>query len=132
MFILFIRAHRKHSSNAALVRKAKAKKKLKNNTAKAKAALEKNDPKGFYAALENGLVDYLSDISNREFRGMTRDQQKANLNYLGIDEEAQGKVFKWLEECAYARFAPAGGSAAELGDAIQKFEELCDSLEVHK
>lgn len=132
VFTFFIRAHRRHSSDAALVRKAKAKKNLKKNIAKAKQALEKNDSKGFYAALENGLIDYLSDISNREFRGMTRDQQKANLNELGIDGESQEKILKWFEECAYARFAPTGGSAAELGDAIQKFEELCDSLEVHK
>lgn len=132
IFTFFIRAHRKHSSDTALVRKAKAKKNLKKNVAAAKAALGKNDAKGFYAALENGLIDYLSDISNREFRGMTRDQLKANLKELGIGEEAQGQILKWLEECAYARFAPASGSAAELGGALKKFETLCDSLEAHK
>lgn len=132
IFTYLVRAHRRHSSDAALVRKAKARKNLKKNTAKARQALEKDDAKGFYAALENGLIDYLSDISNREFRGMTRERQKANLNELGIDGESQEKILKWFEECAYARFAPAGISAAELGDALEKFENLCDSLEVHK
>ncbi len=132
LFTFFIRAHRRHSSDAALVRKAKAKKNRKNSTAKARQALEKNDAKGFYAAIENGLIDYLSDISNREFRGMTRERQKANLEELGIRGELQAKILQCLEECAYARFAPAGISATELGDAFKKFEELCDSLEAHK
>ncbi len=132
IFTFFVRAHRRHSSDAALVRKAKARKNLKKNTARARQALEKSDTKGFYAALENGLIDYLSDISNREFRGMTRERQKENLESLGISGESQEKIFKWLEECAYARFAPAESSAAELGDAIKKFEKLCESLEAHK
>ncbi len=132
LFTFFIRTHRRHSSDAALVRKAKAKKNRKNSTAKARQALVKNDAKGFYAAIENGLIDYLSDISNREFRGMTRERQKANLEELGIRGELQAKILQCLEECAYARFAPAGISATELGDAFKKFEELCDSLEAHK
>lgn len=127
-----VRSHRKHSGNAALVRKAKAKKNLKKCTAEARLALAKNDGKAFHAALEKGLIDYLSDLSNREFRGMTREQQKTNLAELGISADAREKILKWLEDCAYARFAPAAGSAEERTDALRKFEELCDSLEVLK
>lgn len=132
LFCAFIRSHRKNSSNAALVRKAKAKKNLKQYTSAAKAALQKDDGKAFYAALENGLVGYLSDLSNREFRGMTKDLVKQNLTELGVAEENIQKVLKWQEDCAFARFAPVTASAEERSKALLEFEALCDALEVLK
>lgn len=127
-----VRSHRRHSGNAALVRKAKAKRNLKKCVAEAKLSLSKNDDKAVYAALEKGLIDYLSDLSNREFRGMTRERLKTNLSELGISDEAREKILAWLENCAYARFAPAAGSTSERTDALREFERLCDSLEVLK
>ncbi|MDY6331680.1 MAG: BatD family protein [Fibrobacter sp.] len=132
IFCAFIRFYRKNSSNAALVRKAKAKKNLKQYTASAKSALQKDDGKAFYAALENGLVGYLSDLSNREFRGMTKNQVQQNLTELGISEENIQKVLQWQEACAFARFAPVTGTAEERSKALQEFEALCDALEVLK
>ncbi|MBP5247505.1 MAG: protein BatD [Fibrobacter sp.] len=132
IFCAFVRSHRKHSSNAALVRKAKAKKNLKQYTAAAKSALQKNDGKAFYAALENGLIGYLSDLSNREFRGMTKNQVLQNLTDLGVSEENIQKVLQWQEACAFARFAPVDATAEERAKALQEFENLCDALEVLK
>lgn len=132
IFCAFIRSHRKNSSNTALVRKAKAKKNLKQYTSAAKTALQKDDGKAFYAALENGLVGYLSDLSNREFRGMTKDLVKLNLTELGVSEENIQKVMKWQEDCAFARFAPVTASAEERSKALLEFETLCDALEVLK
>lgn len=132
LFCAFVRTHRKHSSNAALVRKATAKKNLKKFTAIAKTALEKGDGKAFYAALENGLVGYLSDLSNLEFRGMTKEAVKQNLTNLGVKEEQIQKVLQWQEACAFARFAPVSATSEECKKALSEFEMLCDALEVLK
>lgn len=121
-----IRRHRKHSSDAALVRKSKAKKMLKARFADAHTAMQKGDVKAFYAALEAGLIDYLSDINNLEFKGMTRDQMKLELEKLGLDESAIDKIDKWLEKCAFARFAPVSPSPEEQGSMLKSVEELCE------
>lgn len=121
-----IRRHRKHSSDVALVRKSKAKKMLKARFADAHTAMQKGDVKAFYAALEAGLIDYLSDINNLEFKGMTRDQMKLELEKLGLDESAIDKIDKWLEKCAFARFAPVSPSPEEQGSMLKSVEELCE------
>lgn len=132
IFCAFIRRYRKNSSNAALVRKAKARKNLKTNTDAAMLALEKDDGKAFYAALENGLVGYLSDLSNLEFRGMTREQREESLRALGFKDAQVEEISKWFDTCAFARFAPVVQSEAERKDALSKFETLCETLEVLK
>ncbi|MCK9182375.1 MAG: BatD family protein [Fibrobacteraceae bacterium] len=132
IFCAFIRRYRKNLGNAALVRKAKAQANLKKYTTLAKEALAKNDGKAFYAALENGLVGYLSDLSNLEFRGMTKDFFRKNLNDLGLTEDKVKQVSDWMEACAFARFAPSEQTAVEREDALQKFEALCNTLEILK
>lgn len=132
ILVAFIRSHRKYSGDAARVRKASAKKNLKASMAEAKKALSKNEVKAFYAALEKGLVGYLSDLSNREFRGMTQEQVKSNLNELGLPPESLEKVLKWLEACAFARFAPVEGTSEDREKSLKDFEALCDNLEILK
>ncbi len=128
-FGVFIRSRRKHAGNAALVRKAKAKKNLKQSLNKAKGALQKNDTKEFYAALENGLIGYISDLSNLEFRGMTKDAIHRNLKNLGVSDENIQQVLNWQERCAFARFAPTSGTVEERINALREFERLCNTLE---
>ena len=132
IFCIFVRLHRKRAGNSALMRKAKANKNLKRYVSQAKAALEKSDGREFYAALENGLVGYLSDLSNREFRGMTKESVKQNLTELGVSEENVQKVLEWQEKCAFARFAPVSGTSEERKASLSEFESLCDALEVLK
>ena len=128
IFCILVRLHRKRAGNSALMRKAKANKNLKRYVSQAKAALEKSDGREFYAALENGLVGYLSDLSNREFRGMTKESVKQNLTELGVSEENVQKVLEWQEKCAFARFAPVSGTSEERKASLSEFESLCDAL----
>ncbi len=120
---------RKHNNNAALVRKGKANKQLKARFANANAALAKNDAKALYAALENGLVDYLSDLTNVEFKGMTRPQMKQELESRGISAETIAAIDSWLEKCAFARFAPVNPSAEEQKQMLKDVETLCENLD---
>ena len=127
-----IRRHRKHSSDAALVRKGKAKKMLKARFADAHTAMQKGDVKAIYAALEAGLIDYLSDITNLEFKGMTRNQMKQELEKLGLGADNIDAIDKWLEKCSFARFAPVNPSPEEQGSMLKDMEKLCDGLGILK
>ena len=125
---LAIRIRRKRSSNAALVRKGQANKQLRERFAQARAALEKGDGKGFFAALENGLVNYLSDQTNLEFKGMTRAQMKTELAKIGVNEETIAAIDSWLEKCAFVRYAPVTATPEEQKQMLADVEKLCEKL----
>ncbi len=120
---------RKNKSNVALVRKGKANKQLKARFADANTALSKGDTKALYAALENGLVGYLSDLTNTEFRGMTRSQMRQELEDRNLKAETIGAIDSWMEKCAFARFAPVSPTPEEQKQMLKDVEALCESLD---
>ena len=126
--ILIIKIRRKRRSNAALVRKGQANKQLRERFAQAREALKTGDGKGFFAALENGLVNYLSDLTNLEFNGMTRPQMKAELEKNGVQEETIAAIDSWLEKCAFVRYAPVTASTEEQKQMLADVEKLCEKL----
>jgi hypothetical protein len=121
---------RKRNSNKALVRKGKANKLLKEKFAKARTALKNGDGKGFYAALENGLIDYLSNLTNIEFKGMTRPQMKQELAKLHVKDETIAAIDSWLEKCAFVRFAPVSTTTEEQSRMLADVEKLCEALKL--
>ena len=125
-----IRKRRKHNSDSALVRKGKANKMLKARFASAREALAKGDAKALYAALENGLIGYLSDKTNLEFKGMTRPQMKEELARLGVKAELISAIDSWLEKCAFARFAPVNPNESEQKQMLADVEKLCEDLDL--
>ena len=125
-----IRKRRKHNSDTALVRKGKANKMLKARFASARDALAKGDAKALYAALENGLIGYLSDRTNLEFKGMTRPQMKSKLEELGVKAETIEAIDSWLEKCAFARFAPVNPNESEQKQMLADVEKLCEELDI--
>ena len=121
---------RKRNSDTALVRKGKANKLLKEKFANAREALKKGDGKGFYAALENGLIDYLSNLTNIEFKGMTRPQMKQELAKLKVKSETIDAIDSWLEKCAFVRFAPVSTTTEEQSLMLADVEKLCEALKL--
>lgn len=128
---LFIKRHRKHVSNSALMRKSKAHKNLKLQMQTAKVALQKNDFRNFYASIEKGLIGFLSDLTNLEFQGMTREQLKETLSNQHLPETQINQIEALLESCSNARFAPLSSMNVSK-DVIEQVERLCSSLEVLK
>ena len=125
-----IRKRRKHNNDTALVRKGKANKMLKARFTNAREALAKGDAKALYAALENGLIGYLSDRTNLEFKGMTRPQMKTKLEELGAKAELIAAIDSWLEKCAFARFAPVNPNESEQKQMLADVEKLCEDLDL--
>ena len=125
-----ITRNRKRNSNTALVRKGKANKLLKEKFANARTALKSGDGKAFFAALENGLIDYLSNLTNVEFKGMTRPQMKQELSKRGVKDETIEAINSWLEKCSFVRFAPVTASTEEQSQMLADVEKLCEALKL--
>ncbi|MDR1760135.1 MAG: BatD family protein [Fibrobacter sp.] len=130
LFVWLILKRRRDKNDAILMRKSRARKNLQVYTKKAKEALQSGNFKEFYALLENALIGYLSDLSNREFRGMTREALQTNLEELGFKETDITEIRKWLNKCDEVCFAPVSHSQAEGEKALHTFETLCETLEV--
>ena len=76
------------------------------------------------------MIDYLSDKTNLEFKGMTRPQMKDELAKLGIKAETIAAIDSWLEKCAFARFAPVNPTKDEQEQMLKDVEKLCEGLKV--
>lgn len=132
LLITLIRRHRKHISNNALMRKSKANKNLKELLLLAKEAMQKSSSKEFYAILEKAVIGFLSDLTNLEFQGMTREQMKEALQKEGLSQNQIKEIEGWLEICSSARFAPSSIHTEAYEEALRKVKTICTGLEVLK
>lgn len=132
LLITFIRRHRKHISNNALMRKSKANKNLKELLLLAKEAMQRNCSKEFYAILEKAVIGFLSDLTNLEFQGMTREQIKEALQKEGLSQKQIKEIEGWLEVCSSVRFAPSSIHTEAHQEALRKVKSICTDLEVLK
>jgi hypothetical protein len=115
------------------MRKSKAQKNLKQQLQSAKTAMQKNDPRAFYASLEKSLIGFLSDLTNLEFQGMTREQMKETLQKQNLPETQIQQIDSLLEKCSSARFAPLSSISMEVNqEVLKQVEKLCSALEVLK
>lgn len=133
LIVSFIKRHRKHISNSALMRKSKAHKNLKQQLQKAKTAIQKKDTKAFYASIEKSLIGFLSDLTNLEFQGMTREQIQETLQSQHLPKNQIEQIQALLETCSSARFAPLSSISMEANqETLKQVEKLCFALEVLK
>lgn len=133
LIVSFIKRHRKHISNSALMRKSKAHKNLKQQLQTAKTAIQKKDTKAFYASIEKSLIGFLSDLTNLEFQGMTREQIQETLQSQHLPKNQIEQIQALLETCSSARFAPLSSISMEANqETLKQVEKLCFALEVLK
>lgn len=128
-FAYYWRARLRMLGNAALMRKSMARQKLQSHF---RAAQEANDPRTFYSALGKGLEDFLSDLYNKEFRGMTREDALKALQTLGLDKDQLETLKRVLEACDLARYAPVSPAPGEMENMLKDAKQLCARLEAKK
>jgi hypothetical protein len=121
--------YRRNQNDAAFLRQRKASKNYKEAIQLAEKAMQANDSKSFYAAIETALIGYLSDRTNLEFRGMLRDSRESVLRDRKISDEKISQIESWLEKCAAGRFLP-GAAPAENNMLLQEFKKFVSGLEV--
>jgi len=129
LFVAWHRVRTRRLSDAALQRRARARKALRDRLADARGALAEGDGKRFYAALGNGLEGFLADVFNEEFRGMTRDKLETTLGVHGLAAETIAGITSILEASDYARFAPVSADRAAMENQLHETEKLCQNLE---
>jgi len=80
----------------------------------AKKLLAEENPDQFYAALEQAILGFLGNRMNISERGLTRSQLTTLLADIGISDEKQEELVRFLDTCDAARFAPVPPERSEM------------------
>lgn len=117
-------------SDVAGMRNRGARRKANKHLQKAAKVLTTNDHGAFYAALATALRGYFADKLARNAAALTNEEIISELSGRQVPLELVDGVRHLLEDCDFARFAPAGDST-QLQHDFQRATDLIDNLEAH-
>jgi len=112
----------KENADIALVRNRQANKVAFKRLKAAALHMKNNKSEQFYESVIKALWGYLSDKLSIPVADLNRERASANLLKRGIDQETVNELMKLIDDCEFARFAPAAfsGTMKEMYDGAAK------------
>ena len=112
----------KESANLALVRNKRANKMALKRLKAAAGFLKNNQAEQFYESVIKALWGYLSDKLSIPVADLNRERASASLLARGVDQEVVTELMKIIDDCEFARYAPAAfsGTMNEVYDGAAK------------
>ena len=126
----YLRRRYARRSDVAGMRNRGARRKANKHLQKAAKVLATNDHAAFYAALSAALRGYFADKLMRDAAALTNEDILTELTSRSVPAELLDIVRRMLEDCDFARFAPAGDGTQRQSD-FQRASDLIDNLEAH-
>ncbi len=115
LFLVLIFVYRKkakENANAALMRNKKANRLAAKRLKAASGYMKTNQNEAFHEAILKAFWGYLSDKLGIPVAKLNRENAVANLKERGVHENLINDLVEIIDQCEFARFAPAGGSEA--------------------
>ena len=112
----------KESANLALVRNKRANKIALKRLKAAAGHMKNNKAELFYESVIKALWGYLSDKLSIPVADLNRERASASLLKRGIDQVVVDELMRLIDDCEFARFAPAAysGTMKEMYDGAAK------------
>lgn len=112
----------KENSNLVLVRNKRANKVALKHLKAASVFLKNNQAEQFYESVIKALWGYLSDKLSIPVADLNREKASASLLAKGVDQEAVAELIRIMDDCEFARYAPAAfsGTMQEIYDGAAK------------
>ena len=112
----------RESANLALIRNKQANKVALKRLKSAAVHLKNNQQEQFYESVIKALWGYLSDKLSIPVADLNRERASASLLNRGIDQAVVNDLMKLIDDCEFARFAPAAysGTMKEMYDGAAK------------
>jgi hypothetical protein len=120
---------RRLASDSTLKRKTLAGAQLKRRLKEAGDALKQRDARGFYKALSQAVVGFVSDKLNVEFRGLTLDEAQARLRAKNISEASVAEYAKVIQACDFGQFGGGERDEKAWKEALVAAENLLRMLD---
>ncbi|MEI6122804.1 MAG: BatD family protein [Bacteroidota bacterium] len=121
LFIILMRRRIKLHSNVVLLKHKRATKIALRRLKQANSFLKAEDKNNFYVELSRALWGYISDKFSIPLVNLSLDSAQYTLAEKNISENIRNKFLELLNNCEFARFAPAEASVSMLAiykDAI--------------
>ncbi len=121
-FFVVNRKKIRENANIVLVRNKRANKVALKRLKEASGFLKTNKPEQFYEAVIKALWGYLSDKLTIPVADLNREKAAERLLSKGIDQETVTELMKIIDDCEFARYAPAAfsGTMNEIYDGAAK------------
>jgi hypothetical protein len=100
----------RENANIALMKNKRANKVALKRLKEASGYLKNNQPELFYEAVIKALWGYLSDKLSIPLADLNREKASASLLDKGIDADEVAGLMKIIDDCEFARYAPAAFS----------------------
>lgn len=122
--IIFVVNRKKieESANLALVRNKQANKMALKRLKVAAAYMKANQSEQFYESVIKALWGYLSDKLSIPVADLNRERASESLLKRGIDQQTVNELMRIIDDCEFARFAPAAysGTMKEMYDGAAR------------
>lgn len=125
---VWLRRRFERNADVAGTRNRTARKKANKHLRAAEKALATADHNAFYSALSQALRGYFADKLARDAAALTNETILTALAERGLSDELQAKTKALLEDCDFARFAPAHDAGQREKD-LARASELLNSID---
>ena len=130
VFYVLNRKKIEESKNITLVKNKRANKVALKRLKEASVFLKNNQAEKFYEAVIKALWGYLSDKLSIPLADLNREKASAALLEKGISQEVVTELMKIIDDCEFARYAPAAfsGTMQEIYDGAAKVMGIFEKL----
>lgn len=130
VFFVLNRKKIKENENIVLVKNKRANKVALKRLKEASIFLKNNQQEQFYEAVIKALWGYLSDKLSIPVADLNREKAAAALLEKGISPEVVSELMKIIDDCEFARYAPAAfsGTMTEIYDGAAKVMGIFEKL----
>jgi hypothetical protein len=113
LLLFFIyRKKAKENANIALMRNKKANKVARKRLRAAATFMKQNNNEAFHESILKAFEGYLSDKLGIPIADLNRESAVAGLQKKNVEQAVIDDFVSVVDQCEYARYAPAGGSEA--------------------
>ena len=130
VFYVLNRKKIEESKNLTLVKNKRANKVALKRLKEASGFLKNNQAEQFYESVIKALWGYLSDKLSIPLADLNRDKAASSLLERGIEQEVVSELMKIIDDCEFARYAPAAfsGTMNEVYDGAAKVMGIFEKL----
>lgn len=119
------------NANVSLVKSRKANKQARRRLKQAAKFIKENKREAFFDEVMRALWGYLSDKLTLSLSELTKDNARDKMQEHGVSKEAADSFMALLDECEFARYAPAN-VAATMDDIYSRAAEVIEKIEAKK
>ena len=119
------------NANVSLVKSRKANKQARRRLKQAAKFIKENKREAFFDEVMRALWGYLSDKLTLSLSELTKDNARDKMQEHGVSKEAADSFMALLDECEFARYAPAS-VAATMDDVYRRAAEVIEKIEAKK